>query len=64
MAGNRKHGFRRGSRAGRNGFMQPEKWFCEGCQKEHTARTEKTVIYITQKAYCNKQYFKLKAREA
>jgi hypothetical protein len=32
MAGNRKHGFRRGNASGRNGAGQ---WYCDGCGKLH-----------------------------
>ena len=49
MGGNRKHGFMRGNRAGRNGFSLSEAHFCDGCQRTHG------------KNYCERTYYK--ARE-
>lgn len=61
MNGNRKHGFMRASRAGRNGARMPRPWFCDGCQKEHG----RTVIKTGYKGgiYCDRKYLKLKSLE-
>jgi len=58
MGGNRKHGFMRGSAAGRNGARMPQPWFCDGCQKEHGRSVFKTGL--NGSIYCDRQYFKLK----
>lgn len=64
MAGNKKHGYARGSRSGRNGaeywyFTKP--WHCDGCKKMHAAKTER--VGYEGGLYCNKQYYKLKEKE-
>lgn len=37
MAGNRKHGFRRGN----GGGFKPQPWFCDGCGKLHAGTRER-----------------------
>lgn len=51
----------RGNTSGRNGFMRPEPWFCQGCQKRHVATTEK-IQALDGFFYCNKTYFAMKER--
>lgn len=53
MGGNRKHGFARGNASGRNGQTYGQKWFCDGCQREHRGRVFSTVIYGL--TYCDRQ---------
>lgn len=57
MAGNRKLGFMRGSASGRNGNV-PKTWHCFGCDKEHGARVNKTILKGNE--YCDRQYLKIK----
>lgn len=57
MAGNRKHGFMRGSASGRNG-NGPKAWHCAGCNKEHGARVSRTLLAGSD--YCDRAYLKIK----
>ena len=61
MGGNRKFGFRRGNRAGRNGVGTPKPWDCAGCGKQHGGAVQKTQA-LDGKFYCEQTYYK--AREA
>jgi hypothetical protein len=49
VAGNRKHGYRRGNRGGFKG--QP--WFCHGCQKFHPPSQERNGT-LDGRSLCNK----------
>jgi len=60
MKGNRKHGFMRGSRAGRNGWSLSQAHFCDGCQRTHGKNVFMTGL--NGKKYCERTYYK--AREA
>jgi hypothetical protein len=62
MGGNRKHGFLRGNRNGRNGSNTPRSWYCTGCETSHVGTTERTGIYQVGD-FCNKTYFKRKEAE-
>ena len=44
MGGNRKHGYARGNRNGRNGRTYPDPWQCEGCGRVHHGRVFRTEI--------------------
>ena len=59
MAGNRKHGFRRGNRGG----FKPPPIYCHGCGKFHAPRTDMTQA-LDGKKYCDRTYFALRARLA
>lgn len=61
MAGNRKHGFMRGSKAGRNGVGSVTGFYCEVCKKQHGASVERTKY--NGQMMCDRQYFKLKEAE-
>ena len=52
MAGNRKHGFRRGNRGG----FKPQPVYCHGCGRLHPPRTDMTQA-LDGKNYCNRTYF-------
>ena len=56
MAGNRKHGFRRGNANGRNG-NHPSNWFCDGCQREHGYKVASWGT-LDGKRLCSRQYEK------
>lgn len=60
MAGNRKHGFMRGNASGRNG-NSPKAWSCAGCNKEHGARTNRTLM--KGDFFCDRTYLALKEME-
>lgn len=62
MGGNRKHGFMRGNANGRRRAHYEITFFCEGCQREHGAKVER--VGYKEKLYCNRQYFKLRDKEA
>lgn len=62
MGGNRKHGFMRGNAAGRNGVGN-EKWFCHGCQKQHTGQTMRNKM-SDGFDYCDKMYWRIKDADA
>lgn len=62
MGGNRKHGFRSGSHAGRNGARMPKKWYCHGCQKEHGAGVVRNRM-LDGYDYCDTQYLRIKEQE-
>lgn len=57
MSGNRKHGFARGNRGG----FKPQPWHCDGCGKDHAARTMRNRA-LDGKDYCDRTY--LAGREA
>lgn len=59
MAGNRKHGFLYGNKAGRNGVGTPSKWFCSACKKEHGGRVSRNKM-LDGFDYCDRQYYKIK----
>jgi len=59
MAGNRKHGFMRGNRAGRNGVGRPSDWYCSGCIKIHRGSTSRNKM-LDGLDYCDRQYYKIK----
>jgi hypothetical protein len=61
MAGNRKHGFMRGNKAGRNGVGSPKGFYCDVCKKQHGATVERTEYQ--GKLMCDRQYFKLEEAE-
>lgn len=61
MAGNRKHGFRRGNAAGRNGTNTAPNWFCAGCNKEHGGSASRTKMAGND--YCDRTYFALKEQQ-
>jgi len=52
MAGNRKHGFRRGNRGG----FKPRQMFCHGCGRLHRPGTDMTQT-LDGKNYCDRTYF-------
>ena len=62
MAGNRKHGFRRGNANGRNG-NHPQKWFCDGCQREHGYKVTAWGT-LEGKKLCARQYDKYATNKA
>jgi len=54
----------RGNASGRNGVGVPKPWYCQGCQKKHVAKTERTQA-LDGYFYCNRRYFAmLEARAA
>ena len=57
MAGNRKHGFLHGNASGRNGNSL-KAWTCAGCNKEHGARTNRTLMQ--GELFCDRKYLALK----
>jgi hypothetical protein len=61
MAGNRKHGFMRGNRAGRNGVGSPKEFYCELCKRQHGASVDRTKF--NGQMMCDRQYYKLKEAE-
>lgn len=61
MAGNRKHGFMRGNKAGRNGVGQPQEFYCEVCEKNHGRTVDRTKY--NNLIMCERQYYKLKEAE-
>lgn len=61
MGGNRKHGFMRGNKAGRNGVGQQSSFFCDACNKTHGPKVERTGIVdnLSNKAIvCERMYLK------
>ena len=52
MAGNRKHGFRRGNCGG----FKPQPMFCHGCGRLHRPGTDMTQA-LDGKDYCDRTYF-------
>jgi len=62
MAGNRKHGFRRGNANGRNGSNTSAKWICNGCQKLHGGLVPRNKM-LDGFDYCDRQYYRLKEME-
>lgn len=50
-------GFLRGNASGRNG-NRPKAWHCAGCDKDHGARVNKTLL--SGHEYCDRQYLKIK----
>ena len=52
MAGNRKHGFRRGNRGG----FKPQPMFCHGCGRLHRPGTDMTQA-LDVKTYSDRTYF-------
>ena len=56
MAGNRKHGYRRGNASGRNG-NHPSNWYCDGCQREHGYKVTSWGT-LDKKRLCSRQYEK------
>ena len=67
MAGNRKHGFMRSSKAGRNGFNMAESFFCDACEKEHGKSVERTGLkhFVgSDVLICDRKYFQMKDAES
>lgn len=63
MGGNRNHGFMRGNSAGRNGVGMPEPFYCDACEKEHSASTERTgfsQFVGSPVLLCDKKYYPMK----
>jgi len=60
-SGNKKHGYMRGSKAGRTRPAWAYPWYCDGCQKEHGGTVFKTGY--KGGIYCDREYFKLKSKE-
>lgn len=66
MSGNRKHGFMRGSAAGRNGVGTPKGFYCDACEKEHGANVERTGLKHflgSDVLICDRKYFSMKDAE-
>lgn len=59
MAGNIKHGFRRGNANGRNGSSTPLKWFCSGCSRLHGGRVSRNRLLSDGLDYCDRKYYKI-----
>ncbi|APD92062.1 hypothetical protein BM525_19460 (plasmid) [Alteromonas mediterranea] len=67
MTGNRKHGFMRSSKAGRNDFGMAQSFFCDACEKEHGQSVERTGLkhFIgSDVLICDRKYFQMKDAES
>lgn len=58
MAGNKKHGFRRGNSSGRTKPSWKKTFYCDGCKKEHGENVFRNGI--NGLLLCDMQYYKLK----
>lgn len=57
MAGNRKHGFRRGNASGRRPAFWEQPWFCHGCNKMHPYNRFRNGT-LDGRNLCDRQYNK------
>lgn len=53
MGGNRKHGYARGNRSGRNSTTYPPPWYCIGCERTHGSKVFRNVIHGEN--YCDRK---------
>jgi hypothetical protein len=63
MSGNRKHGFMRGSAAGRNGVGSPKGFYCDACEKEHGGSVDRMGLKHMigrDVLVCDRKYFTMK----
>lgn len=61
MAGNKKHGYRRGNASGRTKSIKHNDWFCNGCKKSHAYGTFRNGL--NGFSYYDKEYFKIKSQQ-
>jgi len=65
MGGNRKHGFASGNKAGRNGVGTQKGFYCDACEKTHSASVERTgvklLLGVKEDVFvCDRKYFQFK----